>query len=241
MVRWGVLGAGSVAQRRVIPAMVASPDCRLQALMVRDPDRARQLALQFGPARGCARVQELLEDPEVEAVYVSSPVDLHCEHVLAAAQHGKHVLCEKSMALSADQCGRMVAACQQAGVHLEVCFVLRGWAVEETAVTLVEFRSGAHGTLTVSCAVPHAGNVLEVYGTEASLLLGQSLRIVGAGGEETEPVGSPDYYAGLLTHFCRCVTHGGEPLASGLDGLRNTEAVLAAYRSAQEQRIVEIA
>ncbi|MEW6754619.1 MAG: Gfo/Idh/MocA family oxidoreductase [Candidatus Latescibacterota bacterium] len=320
MVRWGVLGAGSVAQRRVMPAMTACPDCRLEALMVRDAERARQLASRFGARRSHGRVEDLVADPQVDAVYVSTPVGLHCEHVLAAAAHGKHVLCEKPMALSADQCRRMIAACEAAGAHLEVCFVLRGWPVyqrirallqsgrlgrlvearaqlakwtprqpgewrldatasgggalmdvgshyldllrfllgefrriaclhtsavfgwpvEETALALIEFCSGAHGTLSVSCAVPHGGNVLEVYGTQASLLLGRQLTILAPGGEETETAEYPDYYSGLLAHFCRRVTQGGEALASGLDGLRNVEVITAAYHAAREGRVVEL-
>ncbi|MFH1570530.1 MAG: Gfo/Idh/MocA family oxidoreductase, partial [Gemmatimonadota bacterium] len=114
MVRWGVLGAGSVARRRVMPAMAASPRRRLQTLMVRDRERARRLAAEFGATSSCDRVGELISDPEVDAVYVSSPVDLHCQQVLAAAAAGKHVLCEKPMALSPEECRRMIAACDAA-------------------------------------------------------------------------------------------------------------------------------
>jgi 1,5-anhydro-D-fructose reductase (1,5-anhydro-D-mannitol-forming) len=320
MVRWGVLGAGSVAQRRVMPAIAASPDCRLQALMVRDAGRAADLARRFGAARAHTGVSELMADAEVDAVYVSSPVYLHREHVLAAAAARKHVLCEKPMAMSPDECRHMIAACGDAGVHLEVCFVLRGWPiygrirellqtgrlgrlvevraqlakwtprqpgewrldptlsgggaladvgshyldlfrflvgdmahiacltssqvfgwqVEDTGLALVEFCDGTQGTLSVSCAVPHPGNVLELYGTQGSLLVGQQLRLLGPEGETVEPVVCPDYYAGLLDHFCRCVTEGGEPLASGLDGLRNIEAIAAAYQSSREGRIVAL-
>ncbi|MFH1570667.1 MAG: Gfo/Idh/MocA family oxidoreductase, partial [Gemmatimonadota bacterium] len=70
--------------------------------------------------------------------YVSSPVDLHCQQVLAAAAAGKHVLCEKPMALSPEECRRMIAACDAADVHLEVCFVLRGWPVYQQVRDLVD-------------------------------------------------------------------------------------------------------
>jgi len=319
-VRWGVLGAGSVARRRVMPAMNALPQCELKALMVRDLDRAKKLAAEFGADRYYDNVNALLEDPEIDAVYVSSPVHLHCEHVLGAAGQGTHVLCEKPMAMSADECRQMIAACEQAGVHLEICFVLRGWPlyhqvkelmdsgrlgqvielrahlakwtpreegewrldpekggggalmdvgahyldlfrylagdfariacmgssavfgweVEESAFVLAEFASGAHGSLTISFTVPHAGNVLEIYGTAGTLFLGRELRVVTAAGEETLPAEFPDYYSGLLTHFCRCVAEGGEPLAGGMDGLRNLEAIETAYQSGREGRILEI-
>ena len=320
MVRWGVLGAGNVAQRRVMPALNAHPRCALQALMVRDLDRAEGLAAEFGASRAWDSAEGLLSDPEVDAVYVSSPVYRHCEHVLAAAAQGKHVLCEKPMAMSVTECRQMIAACERAGVHLEICFVLRGWPiyqqirriiqegrlgqivelrahlakwmtrqegewrldpekggggalmdvgshyldlfrylagdltriaymgssaifsweVEESAFVLVEFASGAHGTLVISCAVPHSGNVLEVYGTEGTLLLGPELRLVTAAGEEVQPVEFPDYYTGLVDHFCRCVQEGGEALASGLDGLCNLEAIEMAYCSGREGRVLEL-
>jgi predicted dehydrogenase len=303
-----------------MPAMMAHPSCQLQALMVRDLERAGQLAAEFGAAHHYDQVEDLLADSAVDAVYISSPVHLHCEHVLAAAASGKHVFCEKPMALTADECHRMINACADAGVHLEICFVLRGWPiyhqvkqlldegrlgqvvqlrahlakwtprkkdewrldprqggggtlidagshyldlfrfligdiariacmgssavfdweVEESAYALVQFKSGAHAMLTASCTIPHGGNVLEIYGTEGTLLLGSELRIVTAAGEEVLPAVFPDYYSGLLDHFCRCVDEGGNALASGLDGLRNTEAIQAAYRSLKEGRILEV-
>jgi predicted dehydrogenase len=321
MVRWGVLGAGSVARRRVMPAMNASPRCAIRALMVRDLERARKLAGEFGAERHFDRVDALLADPGLDAVYVSSPVDLHCQHVLAAVARGKHVLCEKPMARSAAECRQMIDACQRAGVRLGICFVLRGWPiyhrvkqlidggrlgrlveirahlakwtprqegewrldparggggalidvgshyldlfrflagefarlaymdssavfgwkVEESGFVLLEFRSGVHGVLSVSCAVPYPGRVLEVYGTEGTLLLGQEeLRLVTGAGEERWPAEFPDYYRGLLDQFCRCLEEGGEPLATGLDGRRNLEAIETAYRAGREGRVLEM-
>jgi len=129
VIRWGVLGAGSVAQRRVMPAMNADPSCLLRSLMVRDRTRAEQLSARFGAERACTSVEELLDDPSLDAVYISSPVHLHAEHAEAAASAGKHVLCEKPMGRTADDCRRILRACTDAGVHLEVCFVLRGWPI----------------------------------------------------------------------------------------------------------------
>jgi predicted dehydrogenase len=319
-VRWGILGAGSVAQRRVIPAMSDLDACELGALMVRDQARAEGLAAKFGIPRAVDNAGALLGDPELDAVYISSPPNLHCEQVVAAAERGKHVLCEKPMALSAEACRRMIDACRSAGVHLEVCFVLRGWpiyhrvremlsdgrlgeivelrahlakwtprepgewrldprqggggvlidvgshyidlfrfllgdlasviamtsdrvfgaGVEESAFMLFEFACGAHGTIAATSAVPYAGNVLEIFGTKGALLLGKSLRIVTEDGESEEPATFPDYYSGLLTHFCRCVASGGDALASGEDGLRNVEAIQAAYRAVAEGKAIEI-
>ena len=115
-----------------------------------------------------------------------------------------------------------------------------GWAVEESAFILAKFQSGAHGTLGISFATPHAGNVLEVYGTEGAVFLGESLIVMAQGGREEQPADLPDYYSGILENLCRCVEEGGAPLADGVEGLRNLEAIEAAYRSMREGRIVDV-
>ena len=70
-----------------------------------------------------------MANPDVDAIYISSPPNVHCEHTLTAAANGKHVLCEKPMGMDAGECEQMIEACNRAGVHLEICFVLRGWPV----------------------------------------------------------------------------------------------------------------
>jgi predicted dehydrogenase len=115
-----------------------------------------------------------------------------------------------------------------------------GYPVEETATALMEFVSGVHGVLVTTYAVPFSGNVLEIYGTEGTLLVGKELTLVTEGGTESRLAEFPDYYSGLLDRFCRCVTEGGAPLASGMDGLRNLEAIEGAYLSAREGVVVEL-
>ena len=127
--RWGVLGAGSVARRRVMPAMRGLDGHEIVALMVRDQDRADALAREHGATRAYSQVDALLGDSSVDGIYVSSPVSLHRVHVEAAARAGKHVLCEKPMALSSEDCAEMMEICRAAGITLGVCFVLRGWAI----------------------------------------------------------------------------------------------------------------
>jgi predicted dehydrogenase len=148
--KWGILGAGSVAQRRVIPTMLALDGHDVSALMVRDMERAQSLAAQFGITKGYDQVDQLIHDDSVNAVYVSSPVNLHHAHVLAVAKAGKHVLCEKPMSMTGKECQEMIAACKNAGVQLQVCFVLRGWEIyqrikqmilEEVFGQIVEIRA----------------------------------------------------------------------------------------------------
>ena len=123
--KWGVLGAGSVAQRRAMPAITRAKDAELHALLSRDAGRARRLATEHGAQRSYTTVEELLSDETLDAIYVSTPVYLHCEQVIAAAEQGFHVLCDKPMAMNTEECQRMIDACEANGVHLQICFLFR--------------------------------------------------------------------------------------------------------------------
>ncbi|HID57155.1 TPA: gfo/Idh/MocA family oxidoreductase, partial [Candidatus Poribacteria bacterium] len=94
MVRWGVIGAGGIARRRTIPeGIIPARNSLLTAVMSRDEERAMEIGRRFG-AKGYTRMEDLLEDPDVDAVYIATPVYLHASQTMAAAQHGKHVLVE---------------------------------------------------------------------------------------------------------------------------------------------------
>ena len=124
-VKWGIIGASGVAHRRAMPAINVAENSELYALMVRDMGRAEKLAKEHGASSYYDSVEDLLSDPKVDAVHIATPVYLHHDHVVQAAQHGKHILCEKPMAMNVDQCQRMMDACEQNGVRLEICFLLR--------------------------------------------------------------------------------------------------------------------
>jgi predicted dehydrogenase len=144
---WGFVGAGGVARRRMLPALRGCREVRLGAVMVRDQARAEALAAEFGVARAYDRVEALLADSELEAVYIATPPDQHAAQVIAAARAGKHVLVEKPMALSVADCDAMLAAAREHAVRLAVCFPLRhDWGVQQLRATLA---SGALGELTV--------------------------------------------------------------------------------------------
>ena len=114
---WGVIGATSyVAQHAVLPAIAASPGARLVA--VASERAAAPVAERFGAARGHDSYAALLDDPEVEAVYVPLPNSLHREWTERAAAAGKHVLCEKPLAPSVADAAAMAASADAAGVVL---------------------------------------------------------------------------------------------------------------------------
>lgn len=107
---WGILGYARIARTQLIPALQASGNSRLQALASRDADKRAEALSQSPGIQTYASYEELLDDPAVEAVYVPLPNSLHHEWVIKALDAGKHVLCEKPLALNAEQAREMAAA-----------------------------------------------------------------------------------------------------------------------------------
>jgi len=121
-VRWGLIGCGDIARKRVAPALRDSPLCELIAVSRARAELAEAFAREFGARRWCPEWQDFLMDYEIDAIYVATPVHLHAEQAIAAAERGKHVLCEKPMALSVADCDRMISACRSNNVKLGVAY-----------------------------------------------------------------------------------------------------------------------
>jgi len=117
---WGVIGIGDIVQSTIAPAMVAEPECNLVAAVSREQDRAHAFAARFGARYSYTRYREMLDNPEVEAVYIATPNALHADQVISAARAGKHVLCDKPLALDVAAATQAVEACAEAGVKLGV-------------------------------------------------------------------------------------------------------------------------
>jgi predicted dehydrogenase len=122
MLRWGLIGCGDIAEKRVAAALKDSRDSALLAVASARPERARDFAARHGIPRHYADWRALVGDRELDAVYVATPVRLHEEQTVAAAHAGKHVLCEKPMALTAASCDRMIEAARAHGVTLGVAY-----------------------------------------------------------------------------------------------------------------------
>jgi len=122
---WGILSTADIGRRKVIPAMQKARRCRVVAIGSRDIAAARDVAAEQGIPRAYGSYGALLADPDVDAVYIPLPNHLHLEWTLAAARAGKHVLCEKPLALSSADAREMVAACERAGVRLMEAFMYR--------------------------------------------------------------------------------------------------------------------
>ena len=121
-VQWGVLGTAGIARSTTIPAMRMANNCDLYAIAGRNPDKVRQFQETFGFEKGYCGFDELIADPQVEAVYIPLPNDLHKEWVIRALNAKKHVLCEKPLALSAAQEEEMFRAAEDNGVCLMEAF-----------------------------------------------------------------------------------------------------------------------
>jgi len=122
---WAIVSTGRHPDTKMAPAINAAAGSTIAAVLSRDEGRAATFADKHGAAKPYTDLDAVLADPAVDVVYVASPNALHAEHTVAAAGAGKHVLVEKPMALTVDDCQRMIDACVSAGVTLGVGFHLR--------------------------------------------------------------------------------------------------------------------
>jgi predicted dehydrogenase len=319
--KWGVLGAGSVAQRRAMPAMKKADGAELHALLSRDTERAERLAREHGATHAYTTVDALLADDALNAIYVSTPVYLHREQVIAAAERGLHVLCDKPMALTPQECQEMIAACNANGVHLQLCFLFRfhscfrqirtwvdegcfgqivhgrmpflkqyqlapdewraqpekggggclmdlgphsvdllryligevnavsafynsatqGTRVEETGGIFMRFDNGTQAFTDLSFSVPQCDIVLELYGTEGTVWVynddGWKMKVYFGDEKQLIPSQYEDLYQCQFEHFADCVQHGASPITTGVDGLRASEILAAAYRAGETGQV----
>src|SRR5437588_4109619 len=124
-VQWGVLGAANIAVKKVIPAMQHGAWCEVTALASRNLAKARRFALELGIPKVYGSYDELLADGAIEAVYNPLPNHLHVPWSIKAAEAGKHVLCEKPIALNAQEAIQLLRARDRTGVKIEEAFMVR--------------------------------------------------------------------------------------------------------------------
>jgi predicted dehydrogenase len=120
--KYGLIGCGDIAQKRVAPAIGELENCELVAVNRARYELAEEFAQRFGAQRWHRTWRELISDSEVEAVYVATPHNQHMEQTIACAEAGKHVLCEKPMALNARDCRAMIDACKSNKVKLGIAY-----------------------------------------------------------------------------------------------------------------------
>jgi len=134
---WGVLGASHFALMAAIPAMQQAPLVELLAIGSRSLDKAKRAASSANVARAYGSYQELLDDPEIEAIYNPLPNDLHVPWSIQAARAGKHVLCEKPIAMSAAQAEQLAQVQRETGKLIAEAFMVRYHPQWELVTTLI--------------------------------------------------------------------------------------------------------
>jgi predicted dehydrogenase len=145
-IRWGVLGTARIGVTQVIPAMQQGTASQVTAIASRDKERADTIARQMGIAKAYGSYEELLADAEVDAVYIPLPNELHVPWSIKALEAGKHVLCEKPIALTADEAQTLVdAAAEYPQLKVMEAFMYRYHPQWQRAKELV--TGGAIGEL----------------------------------------------------------------------------------------------
>jgi predicted dehydrogenase len=137
-VRWGVLGASHFAKMATIPAMQQSSLVSIEALASRSLDKARADAALLGIKKAFGSYEELIDDPDIEAIYNPLPNHLHVPWSIKAVRAGKHVLCEKPIAMNAQEAEQLLQAQQEAGVLVAEAFMVRHHPQWEKVVELVQ-------------------------------------------------------------------------------------------------------
>lgn len=145
---WGIVGLGRIAGSQIGPAIRACENSALVSVVSRDQGRAREFARTHGAANALDDYAKMLADPAVDAVYIATPNALHADQVVAAARAGKHVLCDKPLALTVADARRCAAECRSAGVRLGIMFQTRYHDGFADAAKLV--RDGAIGRVVVA-------------------------------------------------------------------------------------------
>jgi 1,5-anhydro-D-fructose reductase (1,5-anhydro-D-mannitol-forming) len=145
---WGFIGASNWARTRLVPAVQATDGVRAIAVFSTSAERGHQFAHDTGLPRSYDTLEALLDDPEVDVVYVSTTNDLHASQTIAAAAAGKHVLCEKPLSTTLADARRMQSACDRAGVLLATNHHQRGAATVTKMRQLIE--DGAIGDVVAA-------------------------------------------------------------------------------------------
>src|ERR1700739_2991036 len=148
---WGVLGVANIAVRKVVPAMQRGAWCQIEAIASRDIKRAEQAAKQLGISKAFGSYEELLSDPDIEAVYNPLPNHLHVPWSIKAAEAGKHVLCEKPISLTVAEGKALLAARDPTGVEIGEAFM--GKTHPQWLRTQEIIRSGGIGKLRTAMCI----------------------------------------------------------------------------------------
>ena len=141
--RWGVIGAGGIADRRTIPGMMLAEHAELTAVMEINQELSNSLQKKYGAKRAYTSERDLLADPEVDAVYIASPVVMHAKQAKMAADAGKHILLEKPIAMTSAEGQEVLDYCAEKGVKVAAGLMMRfGAHVQNMKKSIAENKIG---------------------------------------------------------------------------------------------------
>ena len=213
--RWGIIGPGKIAHKFAV-ALTLAGGAQLDAIASRDGSRARAFAEKYNVPRYYDSYEALVKDPDIDAVYVSTPHAFHCDQTILALTHGKPVLCEKPMALTQREVGKMVEAARDNNVFLMEAMWTRFLPMTRAILELVS--SGQIGEIKYIradfgfyAAFDPAGRLFDIRLGGGSLLdigiyplylclqlLGEPAKIVAAG--RLSPTGSDETCHAILEY-----------------------------------------
>jgi predicted dehydrogenase len=138
IVNWGVIGCAGIADSAVIPGINAASNAKLYAISSRNKEKLEDYSQKHKPVKSYQSYNELLEDPDIDAVYIPLPNSLHCEWVIRAAEKKKHILCEKPLGVTSKEVEVMRKVCDENGVLLMEAFAYRHSPLTLKVKSLVE-------------------------------------------------------------------------------------------------------
>lgn len=157
-VRWGVIGSTGIAQKRTIPGMLLAENAQCAAIMSTKQENVDAVGDRFGISHRFTDVYELLSQPDIDAVYIASPVHCHKEHVFAAADAGKHILLEKPMGLNPAEAQEMAEYCEKRSIKLGVAFMMRFHGAHEQIKKII--ADGGIGEVVSAHAIFNTNSVV---------------------------------------------------------------------------------
>lgn len=141
--RWGVIGASGIADRRTIPGMMLANNAELVAVMSTNADHVENIRRKYNARRAYTSEEELLKDPEVDAVYIATPVVFHAGQAKLAAQYSKHILIEKPLAMSSSEGEEVLRFCAEKKVRIAAAFMMRfGTHIQNMKKAIAEKKIG---------------------------------------------------------------------------------------------------
>lgn len=192
--RWGILGYARIARVELMPAILRSSNSELAAIASRGRAKLDECAKAFPDVRALVGYEKLVTDPEVDAIYIPLPNSQHSEWTIRAAEHGKHVLCEKPIAMNAAECRAMMAACAKHRVTFMEAFmyrytdrvrqvmeVLKGGALGEVKFISSSFRFLLQDPNSFKLAPELGGGSLYDVGCYPINFIGMVADFIGAG------------------------------------------------------------